>query len=547
MKRDLRLLHDRSSVSRSNYIEEVVQPTATDDLATDEMRFDNCLAQVDGELYYVNVKAKAEYEDYLNAAKESSQGNLWKYLRDVQHLYEGSHLSQQARTWNLELLNKSQSAWFSWVEQIQYPGIQGYCLFYSPSLDCLVDFMTYLVEKNLSRESGKINEEHQQILVMLLINSFIEHMVTIEGNMASDNRTRRSPEWNIDKWKNEESTAYMQEFVRAFLNFPQELTEPILCDILSDEWIFQTRILHDQYRKKFWDTFIELFAEHYKKDLAAIIQSSSWESSKSALYHRLMLYRYWAESSGEVSSETGKNLRDTLWQEWKKIIRSDTHITHTIYSSEDGFQLVWLSGKLMSDEKDMTRCLDELLSGMNTRFDGWNSSYEKSRHVSNVVFCILTVAAMAAEWKIHQQDERDAAENFYWHVFEKANKFARGNRYLDEVAQSSLLQIWSRMTILASQNPFLSRKDFIWENILNIDSYEYRVYIVDTLICNIRQKNLDWAWDEQLKRKILSIMTEEKVVLEKEKSANPLYYDKFYRREGAALDRCLNFLNADSK
>ena len=192
MKRDLRLSHDRSNVSRSDYIKETEQPTIVGDLSITEMKFDNCLDQVEGELSYRNAKAE-HYEEYLNDKKEKSNGNLWRYLRDVQNLYEGSHLSRQARTWNLELLEKTQNIWFSWVEQIPYPGIQGYCLFYAPSLDCFIDFIKYLQEENDSQKSEKIDHEQNQILVMLLISQFIDHIVTIEGNIEYDNRMSYQP------------------------------------------------------------------------------------------------------------------------------------------------------------------------------------------------------------------------------------------------------------------------------------------------------------------------------------------------------------------
>lgn len=545
MKRDLRLLHERLSASRSNYIEEVNQPTVVDDLPIAAMRFDNCLDQVEGELFYKNVKVEY-YEQYLNETKENSQGNLWKYLRDVQHLYEGSHLSKQARTWNLELLGKSQNIWFSWVERIPYPGIQEYCLFYAPSLDCLIDFMIYLGEENAEQEAGKVDGEQQRMLVMLLIHSFIDHMVTIEGNMEWDNRMNRSPEkWDIDHWKNEETSAYIKEFINALLSLPQDIMEKTLYEMLSDEWIFEKKNLRDQYRKKFRDAFLELIVEHYQENLTAIIQSDLWESSKAALHHRLAFYCYWSDANDSVLPETGQKLREVLWSEWKNIMLSDIYIVHMIYTSEDGFWLLWLSGKLLSDEGDVRQCFDRLLSGINMRLDGWNKKYEKSRASSDIIFCIFTVAAMAAEWKHARTNEAEKAEDFYWYIFEKVNRFVRGNRYLDEVAEISLLQIWSRMVLLAKQNPFTSRKDFIWENIRNIDIYEYRVHILDVLLYNINRKNLKWAWDENLKKNLLSMMSEEKEILEKEREANSSYYERYYLKEGKALERCLNYLTRE--
>ena len=544
MKRDLRLLHERLSASRSDFIEEVTPSTVVGDLPITAMKFKfgHCLDQVEGELSYRNAKAKY-YEQYLGDKKEKSQGNLWKYLLDVQRLYEGSYLSKQARSWNLELLGKSQDIWFSWVERIPYPGIQGYCLFYAPSLECLIDFMMYLGEENEEHESGKIGKEQQQMLAILLIHSFIDHMVTIEGNMERDNRMNRSPEkWDIDHWKNEETSIYIKEFITALLRLPQDIMEKILYEMLSDEWIFEKKILRDQYRKKFRDAFLELIAEHYKENLTAIIQSDSWESSKAALYHRLSFYCYWAESANSILSETGNHLREVLWREWKKVMRSDKYIVHIIYNSEDGFWLLWLSGKLMSDEENIGECFEGLLSEVNMRLDGWNYEYEKSRHTSDIVFCIFTVAAMAGEWKSMRTNEVEKAEDFYWYIFEKANQFVRGNRYLDEVAQNSLLQIWSRMVLLSKQNPFIERKEFIWENIRNIDSYEYRVHILDVLLYNINRKNLVWEWDEQLKKNLLSIMNEEKNILEKERIANSSYYERYYQKEGEALERCLSFL-----
>ena len=547
MKRDLRLLHKRLSASRSNYIEEVSQSTVVDDLPIAAMKFDNCLDQVEGELSYRNVKVEY-YEQYLNEQKKDSQGNLWKYLQDVQHLYEGSHLSKQARTWNLEILGKSQNVWFSWVERIPYPGIQGYCLFYAPSLDCLIDFMTYLGKENEEQEARKVDKEQQQILAMLLIHTFIDHIVTIEGNMEWDNRVECSPEkWDIEHWKNEETSNYIKEFINALLRMPQDIIEKILYAMLSDEWIFKKKILRDQYRKNFRDTFLELIAEHYQENLTAIIQSDLWESSKAALHHRLAFYCYWSEANDSALPETGKELREVLWREWKNIMDSDMYIVHTIYNSEDGFWLLWLSGKLLSDEGDMRQYFDGLLSEINMRLDGWNMKYEKSRALSDIIFCIFTVAAMAAEWKRSRANEAEKAENFYWYIFEKVNQFVRGNRYLDEVAENSLLQIWSRMVLLAKQNPFISRKDFIWENIRNIDNYEYRVYILDVLLYNINRKNLEWAWDEKLKKNLISMLIEEKEILEKERTANSSYYERYYRKEGEALERCLSFLLTDKQ
>lgn len=543
MKRDLRLSHDRSNVSRSDYIKETEQPTIVGDLSITEMKFDNCLDQVEGELSYRNAKAE-HYEEYLNDKKEKSNGNLWRYLRDVQNLYEGSHLSKQARTWNLELLEKTQNIWFSWVEQIPYPGIQGYCLFYAPSLDCFIDFIKYLQEENDSQKSEKIDHEQNQILVMLLISQFIDHIVTIEGNIEYDNRMSYSPEkWDIVQWKNKETVTYIQVFIDALLKLPHEIIEPIIYDMLSDEWIFEKKTLRDQYRKKFRDTFLELIAEHYKGKLADIIQSDLWKSSKASLYHRLSIYYYWVESNDAVSSEIVKNIQDVLWIEWKKVMYSDTHMVYMTYNSEDGFWLLWLSGKLMSDEENMGHRFDGLLSGINRRLDGWNNEYENSRHTSDIIFCLFTVAAMAGEWKGKQANENENVEGFYWYIFEKANKFARGNRYLDEVAQKSLSNIWSRMVLLSKQNPFISKKDFMWENIRNIDSYEYRVYILDSLLYNVNLKKMNWSWDEQLKQNFLSILIEEKDILDKEKSADPSYYERYYRREGEALERCLSFLS----
>lgn len=546
MKRDLRLLPDRLSVNRLNYIEEVSQTLVPDDLSVATMKFEHCLDQVEGELSYKNAQAEY-YKEYLMDLKKKNQGNLLRYLRDVIHLYEGSHLSKQAINWNLELLEKNQRVWFYWVENISYPGIQWYCLFYAPSLECLIDFMTYIGTGNNGQSFEEKDEEQQQVLVMLLIYVFIEHMITIKGNMEWDNRMNRSSEfWDIARWENEEMGDYIKKFIHAMLYIPQDIMEPILFDILSDEWIFDTKTLRNKYRKIFRDAFLELIAEHYKENIAAIIQANSWESSKSALYHRLALYCYWERAYEAGISETGEKLREVLWGEWKNVICSDIYLVNMLYNSDDGFWLLWLSGKLMSDEENMRQRLSELLSDIDMRLDGWKKEYEKSRHTSDVIFCIFTVAAMAGEWKSKQKNGTEKAEKFYWYIFEKANKFARGNQFLDEVAKKSLLQIWSRMVLLSRKNPLISRKKIIWDNFRSIDNYEYRVHILDVLIDNINRKGLNWVWDKQLKQKVISVLIEEKTILDKERLADGSYYEKYYRREGEALERCLSFLGGET-
>lgn len=474
-----------------------------EDISIAEMKFDNCLAQVEGELSYAADNLR-HYEEYLDDIKAESQGNFWRYLRDIRHLYAGSHLSRQARAWNLELLEKSQNLWFSWVRAIPYAGIQDCCLFYAPSTECLTDFMTYLGQDFEDQEPEK-----QQILAMLLIQNFVE------------------------RWKNEESDICIREFIQAFLKLPPETTESVLYDMLSEEWISETKILYDQYRKKFRDYFVEMLAEHYKRKLPEVIKSNRWEISKAALRHRLELYCYWADDKAN-SLEQARNVRAVLWEEWLKVMRSEPHTVHNIYTSEDGFWILWLSGKLMSDEEDMACRYAALFTEINSRLDGWNYNYEKSKHTSDIIFCILTVAAMAAEWRIKQNEDADTTEKFYWRVFEKANKFARGNKYLDEVAKKSLLEIWVRMVILPVQNPFVAKENVILENIRNLDCYECRINILYFLF---KLKNWEWQPGEQLKQEFLAFMSEEKIILEKEKSASPLYYEKYYRKESDALDK----------
>ena len=202
---------------------------------------------------------------------------------------------------------------------------------------------------------------------------------------------------------------------------------------------------------------------------------------------------------------------------------------------------LWSSGKLMSDETDMRSRYDEMLSEVNMRLDGWNYKYEKSRHKSDFVCCVHTVAAMAAEWKSREEGEEEKAEEFYWIVFGKLNKFVRGNRYVEEVTKKSLLQVWSRMVLLSKVNSFESKAEFFWKNLQYIDRYEYRIHVLDVLLFNMQKKGLEWDFDRELRKKILSFLMEEKYILEKEEVANPDYYQRYYIAESNALDRCINF------
>ena len=540
MKRDLRLSYNRMDVSRLNYMEEIDQSDTSDDFQTEGMIFKNCLDHVEGGLFWINSKAE-RYEAYLSEKKKESRGNLWKYLRDVQYLYDGSHLSKEALGWNKKLLEKSQRRWFQWVEGISYPGIQEHCLFYAPSLDSLIDFMEYL--KSETEESGETdNMERRIMLVMLLFQTFIQHMITIDGNMESDNLRGRSYEkWDVDKWRNEDAENYIRSFLTNFLTLLSEIVDSVLYAFLSVEWIHEKKILRDKYRRKFRDIFLEMLSEHCKERLPDIILSEKWELSKASLYSRLKLYCYLSQSSDGVSLNRRKDIQENLWKTWKELLWSDVHIISMIYNSEDGFLTLWSSGKLMSDETDMRSRYDEMLSEVNMRLDGWNYKYEKSRHKSDFVCCVHTVAAMAAEWKSREEGEEEKAEEFYWIVFGKLNKFVRGNRYVEEVTKKSLLQVWSRMVLLSKVNSFESKAEFFWKNLQYIDRYEYRIHVLDVLLKKKKKKGLEWDFDRELRKKILSFLMEEKYILEKEEVANPDYYQRYYIAESNALDRCINF------
>ncbi len=540
MKRDLRLSYNRSDVSCLNYMQEINQSNLLDEFSIEGMFFENCIDQVEGELSYRNSKAEY-YEVYLNERMEKNKKNLWKYLWDVNRLYEGSHLSKEARGWNKEILDKSQKRWFQWVEGIPYPGIQGYCLFYAPSLDTLIDFMEYL-KCEIKELKEKDNVERWVMLVMLLVQTFISHMVTIDGNMDSDNRWNRlSEKWDIDKWRNQDADYYIREFLSRFFCLSSKIVDSVLYDILSVEWIHENKILRDQYRKRFRDILIDMISECCKDRLPDIILSDTWELSRASLHHRLMLYYCLSQSSDSVSFDRMDNIREKLWKVWKELLWSDEYAISSIYNSEDGFWLLWFSGKLMSDEADMRSRYDEILSEVNMRLDGWNYKYEKSRHTSDIICCVHTVAAMAAEWKSNKTNDNENATEFYWIVFEKLNKFVRGNRYADEVMQKSLLQVWSRMVLMSTENPFESKKEFLWKNLKNIDRYEYRIHVLDVLLFNMERKGRKWEFNKELRKEILCFLKEEKCILETEKAANPSYYERFYRAESDALDRCIIF------
>lgn len=544
MKRDLRLLPKRYEVDRDNYIEDVAQHDADEKIDISKMVFENCIDQIEGELSYRHVDPK-QYDIYLSDSKEKSNGNLWKYLWYVQRLYEGNFLSSTARKWNLDLLRQSQNFWFQWVRSVPYPGIQGYCLSYSPSLDCLIDYLKYLGNEDSKDAAGEENNSEQdQILVILLIQTFILQMTAIEGNMESDNRIYVSTDrWNIDKWKKEESSAYIRDFIEALLNIPSTVLHPVLFAVLSEEWIFEKKVLRDIYRKKIRDAFLEILAERYNKELPDIIKSELWGFSKAALRHRLGLYYYWVESSDELPLELNREIQDILWADWRKLIQSDNYIVSTLYSSEDGFWFLWLSGKLMSEDENIRNRYDELRSDFRKRLDGWNYEYEKSRQVSDIYYCILTVAAMAAEWKGMQSKDRKEAEKFYWFVFEEASSWTRDNMFTNDVMERSLVQIWCRMVLLAVNNPFIEKRDFIWKFISNINCYAHRVNVIDVLFYNIERKELQWKPVDGLRSKLLCMLEAERGILDIEKISDPTYYERYYLNEDDALRRCIEFLN----
>lgn len=544
MKRDLRLLIKRDEIDRKNYIVEIEQQNIEGDFPGNGMAFENCLDHIEGEISYSHISPK-QYDEYLNDIKEECKGNTWKYLWHVQRLYDGNFLSAKAREYNLDLLKQSQEFWFRWVRSIPYPGIQGYCLSYAPSLDCFIDFLKFLVTANWEEVSGRENNvEQEQILIVLLIQTFILQMTSIASNMNLDNRIYAAVnKWDIEKWEKEESSTYIRDFIQALLEIPPEVLYPVIYAMLSDEWIVEKKVLRDIYRKRFRDAFLGIFAERYNKELLDIIKSNSWEESKAALYHRLCLYYYWVKSSDELCLETNREIQNILWTDWRKLIHSDSYVVSNLYGMEDGFWFLWLSGWLMSKDENIQNRYYELRSDTRKRLDGWNYKYEKSRRDSDVSYCILTVAAMAAEWKVMQGEDRWEAAGFYWFIFEEASILTRNDIYIDDVMEKSLMQIWSRMVLLADNNPLIERWEVIWKFICNINCFAQRVNVMDILFYNMEKKELHWRLDDRLRSNLLCMLEAEKGILNKEKISDTVYFERYYLNEFNALQRCFKYLN----
>lgn len=429
-------------------------------------------------------------KDTLNEIESEYKNDPWKYIIEIAKIYDNFELSHKDNIYANTLLKKSKEGFFSWVNEIQYIGIQLLCLQVVSSLETLIEFVKYI-----SRYGN--NKTH---LLVVVIRTFMQRAKKLSDEARYD-RFEKITKIDIQKTESDISRN-IHLFIAAIFDMSENLCDEIVYSMLSNFRCFDHQ--RNKYDSMLRGAIIEKMVERCTTEgaLLSILQHPCWRAGKAAALHKVFLYAEW--SCGH--DESALSCHETLWNELTTIMGMKGLYMH--YNQLDDQQLCWLCAKLLADDKEPENRLREILSLYQQRNDGWQRDADRQFQNERAIYFFLTVGAMSAEWMRREKKEYLGVKMIKFIYDEwKLPLYHYDHECEDEV--NFLQQFWARYALLAEQIDINYIKKHIVDDFAYIHSPKYRLAVIQTFFRNLKQ---------DVKAKILNnnVVDRMKLMLEKD-------------------------------
>ncbi len=536
---DKRLFAIRTIEDKSDIFETYPQQ----DMSNEKLYFfTSPVDHIMGGMFFRNFKDEEDEKTTIIELEKSLNGfrnSTWKYAEQVFHFYDTCHLISPVFEQCMRVLKADEETWFRWINGIPFTGIQCVFLQYSPSIQCLISFMQYLLQQ--PEESEK-----RDYLLSLVTLFFNEKLKTLERNLQTANASKlKEFEWNLDEWEME-TDYYITKFVNLIFQLPEEQFKNLIFSFLSNIWI------NDKSRNKIENALkIKILKQyvaflHTEEDVKTILFDTRWENNKNAILHKLFIYVEWTLEQNKKSYDCSH----LLWQD--VIACLETKSTYLHYNQPDDQLFSWIFGKLLADEPNPLGKIKSILVRYHQRYGVWNRDFEQVFQFQRARFFFLTTGAMAAEWLLREETQTQAeteypvkcklADEMIQYIFDESRLVIDG--FIDGTKDelNFLQQFWARYALFQTRNTTEEETNKMLEALYSIDSIEYRFIAISDFLSNLAKENKgSWYYDIFAKRLLIIIEQDIEIVKywneEKLKEINKIV------NKGTAIKKSLNCKN----
>lgn len=437
---------------------------------------------------------------HLKQQLADCEDDAWKYMCEIGHIYQNYDLRDYVYEQCQILLSTAEAEWFSWVESIPYEGIQSLLIHRIPSMEGLQAFLEFL-----STNACCLNDLQKRArLMVLLIMEFQEKLNRIKSNIEIWQRrykTKYILEPDVLKRWEIEDAERAEKFAQTFCSFPKEQWTCAFFSMMNSFWNTAEQ-KRAPYAGMMRNEIIASVTQKYHdaQGISVILREHSWAVNKSSVLHRLLLYAEWSTSAHiDLSSYQGD-----LWKAIMDLLMGNLYFH---YSQQDDLLFPWLCGKLLSDDNEPQKRLEDMLQRYHVRIGGWKFNYEMFAKQGRNHFFLLTVGAMSAEHLRDQDMVR--ARTVFDYVFREGN-YALDTYYHETPDELQfLVQTWSRRALFLS-NPISSQEaDEILYALNRIDSLGYKLNAIDNLFLNLDEDQKRNPQNKKLWEAIVRVLDED--------------------------------------
>ena len=450
-------------------------------------------------------------KDTLNEIESEYKNDPWKYIIEIERIYDTFELSHKDNIYANTLLHKNKTEFFSWVNEIQYIGIQLLCLQLVSSLETLTEFVKYV-----SRYGN-----NKAYLVIVIIHTFMQKAKKLSDEARCE-KNKANTKADMHKIESDINIK-VHLFIEAIFDISDKLCDEIVYSMLSNFRCFDRQ--RNKYDGMLRDAIIEKIVERCMTEdaLLSMLQHPCWKEGKVAILHKVFLYAAWSCNHDEPAL----SCHETLWQELTTIMGLKGMYMH--YNQLDDQQLCWLCAKLLADDKEPDNRLRELMPFYQQRNDGWKRDADQQFQNERAIYFFLTVGAMSAEWMQREKKEYLAVKMIKFIYDEwRLPLYHYDHDCEDEV--NFLQQFWARYALLAEQIGISYIKKHIVDDFAYIHSPKYRLAVIQTFFRNLKQDVKAKILDDNLVDRIKLMLKKDILLLKSENADFDIFNKKIIKQ-----------------